>query len=233
LPIVKCRDVEDPSMSIEPKTPSSERRRTTHARRWRSAMTPDEAFAGTPGPAELRSSRPRLSERSDCPFCRHHGPHRQAPVSAHQAGRRAVISRAGVLYAKGAHSRPVGLSLNVCTAVQPRQRTDLPRTGSLFDRRGAGIASIVHAHGPIAPGGEADRGSRLRRRAAQIPAGTPRCRRRPWRASGAGPEPGYELTVAHQHRRRQLPPARRPQRTLKLLQTASATLPPPRGAPGR
>ena len=32
-------------------------------------MTPDEAFARTPGPAELRSSRPRRSERSDCPFC--------------------------------------------------------------------------------------------------------------------------------------------------------------------
>jgi hypothetical protein len=44
-------------------------------------MTPDEAFARTPGPAELRSSRPRRSERSDCPFCRHHGPHRQAPVT--------------------------------------------------------------------------------------------------------------------------------------------------------
>jgi hypothetical protein len=54
-------------MSIEPKTPSSERRRTTHARRWRSAVTPDEAFARTPGPAELRSSRPGRSERSDCP----------------------------------------------------------------------------------------------------------------------------------------------------------------------
>jgi len=91
-------------------------------------MIPDEAFARTPGPAELRSSRPRLCERSDCPFCRHHGPHRQAPVSAHKAGRRAVISRPGVLHAKGAHNRPAGSALILCTAVQPRQRADLPRT---------------------------------------------------------------------------------------------------------
>jgi hypothetical protein len=71
----------------------------------------------------------------------------------------------------------------------------MPRTGSsLTGRRGAGTPGRRACRtGPWRPGGEADRGSRRRRRAAGIPAGTPRCRRRPWPVSGSGPGPGHEL----------------------------------------
>jgi hypothetical protein len=48
--------------------------------------------------------------------------------------------------------------------------------------------------GPSPPGGEADRGSRRRRRAAQTRPGRPGAVDVPWLASGAGPEPGHELT---------------------------------------
>ena len=73
----------------------------------------------------------------------------------------------------------------------------MPRTGSfLIAGRGARTPSVVHAaraHG--GPGGEADRGSRRRRRAG-TPAGTPRCRRCPWPASGSGPGPGTSSRAA-------------------------------------
>ena len=86
----------------------------------------------------------------------------------------------------------------------------MPRTGSSLIAVAPVLRQSCMRTGSSPPGGEADRGSRFRRRAAQTPAGTPRCSRRPWLASGAGPEPGYELTVAHQHRRRQPPPGPRP-----------------------
>jgi hypothetical protein len=68
------------------------------------------------------------------------------------------------------------------------------RGQGLLDRRGAGTPSVVHAalaHGPLAVKLIAGHGAGGERRGP--PPGCPRCHRRPWSASGAGPEPGHGL----------------------------------------
>jgi hypothetical protein len=76
--------------------------------------------------SRLKRAR-RLAHAQNDPICAASRVHHRTADSDHKAGRRAVISRAGVLYAKGAPNRPVGSPEFLCTAVQPRQRTDLPR----------------------------------------------------------------------------------------------------------
>jgi hypothetical protein len=73
---------------------------------------------------------PREAPAQNLPIC-------AACVASHHlgkptitAGRRAVISRAGVLSAKRAPNRPSAQPESLCTAVQPRERTNLPPTGS-------------------------------------------------------------------------------------------------------
>ena len=113
-----------------------------------------------------------------------------------------------------------------------KRSANMPPTGSSLIAVGPVLRQSCMRTGPSPPGGKADRGSRLRRRAAQTPAGTPGAVDVPGLHPGQAPNPGtssrWRTNMAAANRQ-----ARDPQRTLKLLQTASATLPPPRGAPGR
>jgi len=57
--------------------------------------------------SRLKRAR-RLAHAQNDPICAASRVHHRTADSDHKAGRRAVISRAGVLYAKGAPNRPVG-----------------------------------------------------------------------------------------------------------------------------
>ena len=166
-----------------------------HDDRWRRLARPRGHTGGQPphdGRRQLRRSPKSAAVRlltSDWISARRTAGQRAVIQALRLVGCIAIagMARAGSWTGRMFMHRHPGLRTHSSDPIRAADRVFL-------DRRGAGTPSRRACRtGLWLPRGEADRGSRRGRRAVGAPAGTPRCRRRPWPASGSGPGPGHEL----------------------------------------